>query len=599
VHRARHFLGVFLLQRTMASEAWKIEGRGGSWSAGTTEVGNTESANCLIYSLLCLAGVVALYVIVGKISRTVRHLACLESDKQTYFRSPTRSIAILKKYLFDAPLFRRRHHWSPKIGVLPTRVQSILLLIIIGANVALSVTGIEWNQLPSVNTIKHFRNRTGTLAVMNMVPLFILAGRNNPLIPLLGISYDNFNLLHRWFGRICAAEAIAHFGGFLAADYYKEGWAATLESLGSPTNTVTLTGLTAISAFLVINIQAMAVIRHAFYEFFLHFHICLVVTAIIGLWYHLDETPAQKTYLFIAIAVWGVERFIRVMRIVYRNFGGRGNSRASVELLPGNAIRVTYRLARPWTFQPGQYLFVTIPSIGLWTSHPFSIAWSEEETVLTDEKGLVMTQQDVLSQSTATKVSTIIRGRDGFTHKLFQKASTAEDGKMSLAAIVEGPYGTPNSLRSYGTVVLFAGGVGITHQVPYLRSLIVDYANSVAATRRVSLIWVVQSPEHLEWIRPWLTEVLALDRRREVLRIQIFVTRPRSAKEVQSPSDTIQMFPGRPNVETLLEKEITSRLGAMAVSVCGTGSLADDVRRAVRKQHTGANIDLKEATFSW
>jgi hypothetical protein len=110
---------------------------------------------------------------------------------------------------------------------------------------------------------------------------------------------------------------------------------------------------------------------------------------------------------------------------------------------------------------------------------------------------------------------------------------------------------------------------------------------------------VVQSPEHLEWIRPWLTEVLALDRRREVLRIQIFVTRPRSAKEVQSPSDTIQMFPGRPNVETLLEKEIASRVGAMAVSVCGTGSLADDVRRAVRKQHTGANIDLKEATFSW
>ncbi|KFY98160.1 hypothetical protein V498_01626 [Pseudogymnoascus sp. VKM F-4517 (FW-2822)] len=73
---------------------------------------------------------------------------------------------------------------------------------------------------------------------------------------------------------------------------------------------------------------------------------------------------------------------------------------------------------------------------------------------------------------------------------------------------------------------------------------------------KVLLVWIIQSPEHLEWMRPWMT----------------------STKEIQSPSATVQMFPGRPNMDTLIDMEIESQIGAMGVSVCGSGSLSDDVR---------------------
>ena len=43
-----------------------------------------------------------------------------------------------------------------------------------------------------------------------MIPLFLLAGRNNPVIKLTGISFDTMNLIHRWFGRIVVLEAITH-----------------------------------------------------------------------------------------------------------------------------------------------------------------------------------------------------------------------------------------------------------------------------------------------------------------------------------------------------------------------------------------------------
>lgn len=54
--------------------------------------------------------------------------------------------------------------------------------------------------------------------------------------------------------------------------------------------------------------------------------------------------------------------------------------------------------------------------------------------------------------------------------------------------------GKVDGLGSYGTVVLVAGGIGITHPVPFLRDLVEGYANGTIATRRVVLVWIVQSP---------------------------------------------------------------------------------------------------------
>lgn len=147
--------------------------------------------------------------------------------------------------------------------------------------------------------------------------------------------------------------------------------------------------------------------------------------------------------------------------------------------------------------------------------------------------------------------------------------------------------------------MLFAGGVGITHAVPHVRHLVAGFANGSVATRKVVLVWIIQSPEHLEWIRPWMTQILAMDRRREILRIMLFVSRPRSTKEIHSPSSTVQMFPGRPNIDTLMGMEMEQQVGMMGVSVCGPGALSDEVRLAVRRKQFDGSIDFIEEAFSW
>jgi len=58
-----------------------------------------------------------------------------------------------------------------------------------------------------------------------------MASRNNPLINWLNLSFDTFNLLHRWFGRIVVLEAVAHAVAYGVAAYQGGGWAAIQTSL--------------------------------------------------------------------------------------------------------------------------------------------------------------------------------------------------------------------------------------------------------------------------------------------------------------------------------------------------------------------------------
>ena len=97
-----------------------------------------------------------------------------------------------------------------------------------------------------------------------------------------------------------------------------------------------------------------------------------------------------------------------------------------------------------------------------------------------------------------------------------------------------------------------------------------------------------------------MTTILSLPGRRDVLRIQLYVTSPKGTdREIHSPSSTVLMFPGRPNVGSLLEGEAREQVGAMGVGVCGPGGLCDDVRRAVRSMQPGRNVDFLEEAFGW
>ncbi len=59
-------------------------------------------------------------------------------------------------------------------------------------------------------------------------------------------------------------------------------------------------------AFVLIFFQSFSVIRHAFYETFLHLHILLASLSLVAVWIHLDGL-SQQQFLMAAVAIWAIE----------------------------------------------------------------------------------------------------------------------------------------------------------------------------------------------------------------------------------------------------------------------------------------------------
>ncbi|KAL6244668.1 hypothetical protein RBB50_008196 [Rhinocladiella similis] len=562
-----------------------------------------------LWALLGVVGLFFVYATFHRIDAHVRHLASMGRPASLrYFSQCSSTFSRIKSNLIYAPLLYYRRAREIKLsrhlgfGTLPTRFQAIFIFLIVVTNIFASIWNIPWSD-PELQVLPILRNRTGCLSVVNLIPIVVLSTVKNPLIWLLDIPYDTFNLMHRWLGRVSILQAIAHVVCYLVAKVKKNGWAGVKESMQSR---FIYSGLIAAVAFAVILVQSPKVFRGLSYEFFLHFHIVLVVAMCVFLLMHLEELP-QRGQLLGFVILWAAFRAWRSVTLLYRSIGSSA-CKANVETLPGDALRLTITMPRPWNNRPGQSLFLTIPSVGLWTAHPFSVAWSGSEKSLSrsdstrtfDEKAPIVPLKDVeMNAQGKQTVSLIIKKHSGFTQKLWDRAWRA-GSPLTLNAYIEGPYGDERSLSSYGTVMLFAGGVGITHQLPYVRELVEGYGQGIIAARRITLVWVIPTVELLDWIRPWMHEVLGMGGRREVLRVLLYVTQHGLAQPVRSPSETVRMSRGRPDIQSLMAEEVAQKLGCVGVSVCAGGGLTDEVRRASRVMlDQGANLDFIEESFGW
>lgn len=580
---------------------------------GGVDLGRDDFTAKLLW--LSLAGFCVL-ILVGRFLQMghahLRHLFNLTaSPAQQIFWSKDQTTfwPRLKKHLVYAPLYKKRHNRefqfskAISVGTLPSRLHTVLLILYLLSNIVYCCL-LNYKTSSRAALIAEVRGRTGHLSVVNMVPLIILAGRNNPLIPMLRVSFDTHNLFHRWIGRIVVLEAVAHTLAWAVNMHLAKGFHGIQESLAS--SGFLQFGLIATVAMVLILFQSPSMVRHAFYETFLHLHQALAFAAILGIFVHsMKAHLPQQRYINWMISLWIFERIARLVRIIYRNLSRGGCTKVTVEAMAGDACRVTFELPRPWRYRPGCHVYVYLPSISLWMSHPFSIAWSQKRPTpyltLENEK-LPMTKSDLdipnLTRTT-TSISLVICKRTGMTAKLYERAKASPTGIITMSGAVEGPYGGLESLKSYGTVVLFAGGVGITHQISYVRDLLDGNEDGTAATRKIILVWSIRTTDTLEWVRPWMDEILAKPNRRQILKVLLFVTKPRSTREVVSRSETVQMFPGRANPKVILESEMKNRVGAMAVTVCGPGAFADDVRAAARDHIEEGAVDFVEESFTW
>ena len=164
---------------------------------------------------------------------------------------------------------------------------------------------------------------------------------------------------------------------------------------------------------------------------------------------------------------------------IFRNFAlGRSMATAKITQHSG-AMQVNIKVPRPWEVKPGQYIFLTIPAAGITSvlqSHPFMIAWWER-----NGDGLT--------------ISLLIKPRRGFTRKL--GGITNRDH----LAFIDGPYGPDHAFGEYGTVLMFATGIGIAGHMSYIKDLVRGYNSCEVRTRRIVLVWQLDDEGEASLIR--------------------------------------------------------------------------------------------------
>lgn len=204
------------------------------------------------------------------------------------------------------------------------------------------------------------------------------------------------------------------------------------------------------------------------FEIFSWLHTTLAIIAVVALWLHIgvaDIVQTPQVYLLLACLTFSAVKIIRLLGMAYLNISRKGNSVATIQQnAAGVEVQVT--LARDVDYHAGQFIYLNIPRFAIFQSHPFQIAWAYRDG--NDHLVLVL----------------LIQPRYGFTGKLLRA-----DPAQEYQAFVEGPYGRSIAVGQYGTVLLFATGIGVAGQLPYVKELLERYHECRVKTRRIALFW--------------------------------------------------------------------------------------------------------------
>ena len=189
--------------------------------------------------LFVVGGLIAFLFVwktVIRISHRRRSKAARQGSDQTQLCQTSRFKAALKRHLLYAPIWGNRHSREFRflrlhMGSLPLRLEVICLLIYISLNIIFILVTVDWWLSDYSKKMFQLKYAAGHLAVMNTPGLVLGAGRNNPLVQLLGISFDTFNFMHRWVGRVITANAVIHMSAVLADKASTREWPCTYTAI--------------------------------------------------------------------------------------------------------------------------------------------------------------------------------------------------------------------------------------------------------------------------------------------------------------------------------------------------------------------------------
>ncbi|KAF8160384.1 ferric reductase NAD binding domain-containing protein [Mycena galopus ATCC 62051] len=506
-----------------------------------------------------------------------------------------------------------------------------------------------WTFINSKNTLgmkydpKYWANRCAHIAGSQLPLMTALGMKNNFLSFLTGVSFDKARdlalrfHLHRVVARVICVMLWVHAFGRVSSEAFSLPPSSSSDI--EPTAYWFRIGVTGASALTILCFLSIRPLRSRNYELFLYIHLTLGVITLAGAYIHAGEFG--QVYIWPALFLWGLDRFLRLVRIslvnsqLFKASNPHVASDATVTVLSPHFLRILVDSPAYFLWRPGQSAYLTISGVdptSLTEAHPFTIAngpqhdldasaskdegasekgsSNEETTDASRERGSGRDKPATPSR----QLMFILRVREGFTRRLADSvlANPNSNGvSKSCKAFIDGPYSSPPIVRGFETVVFICGGSGISFALPLFLDLL--YAVRVRANpccQRVVLVWAIRDPDQINWIAQVVTRALssiASTENAPVIDVRLHVTtaaedaqslegRSSVSTDAEATAGTIDptakerlfalqgvsLIYGRPEIKGILDRVIAEARGAVSINVCGTTELAQSVRYALR-----------------
>ncbi|WP_455383033.1 EF-hand domain-containing protein [Salinispira pacifica] len=442
----------------------------------------------------------------------------------------------------------------------------------------------------------------GALILIPMMRTMLSRIRNTPFASLLPL--DQSIEIHRFIGEIMFLFALVHTGAHIM-NYSTLAVPIEQSLLHTAAG---LTGVILLGIFVLMWIFARKKLRRGGrFEFFYYTHLLYLAWLVV----FLVHAPSYWMWALVPLVGWGIE-------LLYKQFFRRNASFVTqAAALPYGVTALALHRPDNFTFNPGDYLFLRIPSISRFEWHPFTISSGPERSgeVTVHVRGLGDWTK-ALHKTFSRVRSRAARPGAGQTAKRGRKKSSGSGAdpqfpliprrtlprELQLPVVFVGPYGTPSAraLRSR-CVVLVGAGIGVTPFASILQSI------AYRAQKREKLpfekayfVWLNRGQRSFEWFSQLLDyiEKLGLGR---VLESHIYMTdarinavtglakigmeldQKRTRKDLTTGLRARTNF-GRPDWDALFS-EISKTHGVRSVNVffCGPEQLGRSVKRAATR----------------
>lgn len=348
---------------------------------------------------------------------------------------------------------------------------------------------------------------------LSQTPLvYLLSARRGPLNFVIGLSHERLNWLHRWVGRILLLSATVHVAIMKSSISTKDILRSHEEGM-----TVVRYGVATYAMLLWIAVSSILPLRRWNYRIFYINH---YVSTLIFLAIAFQHVPSYaRPPIYLAATILLLDKFLiayfflsnnisittspnrfRRARTFKLGYPIRMTTPPTSFALPSTTILTMPHIPFPW--RPGQHIRLSIPSLHLISSHPFTPANASSlpPPPLPPRKDIDI---EHLSRRQPRQTSTLlllIQPKTGFTRCLANHYTSwlsapcpnaSTPAEQHLTAYIDGPYGAPPKWEEYEELVLISAGTGVSFSLAvleYLAQLV--FAGEQIRARRVVWVWV-------------------------------------------------------------------------------------------------------------